>query len=92
MKNRTEPAPTVSDHALLRWLQRRYGVDVEAERRKIDTLCDNAIRAGAKTIKVEGVQFVIKNGRVITTLEGGMQTTPRYDKQRLQEPRPQVRG
>lgn len=91
MKNRTEPAPTVSDHALLRWLERRYGFDVAAERRKIEALCDTAIRAGAKVVKVEGVQFVIKNGRVITTLEGGMATTPRYDKQRLQERRPEAR-
>lgn len=91
-KGRTELAPTVSDHAVLRWLERRYGYDVEGERGKIERLTDQAVRAGAKMVKVEGVQFVIKNGRVITTLEGGMATTPRYDKQRLHEPRPVVRG
>ena len=69
---RIAPPPQVSDHALLRWLQRRYGLDVEAERRKIDRLTDAAVRIGATTVKVEGVQFVIKGGRVITTLENGM--------------------
>jgi hypothetical protein len=91
-RNRLEPAPSVSDHAVLRWLERRYGFDVEGERKKIDGFCDAALRAGAKVVKVEGVQFVLKNGRVITTLDGDMATTPRYDKQRLHEPRPQVRG
>ena len=90
-KNRTIVPPQVSDHALLRWLERRYGFNVEAERKKIDSLCDNAIRAGAKLVKVEGVQFVIKNGRVITTLESPMSTRPEYDKQRLHERRPEAR-
>lgn len=87
-RGRTTPPNQVSDHAVLRWLARRYGLDVEAERAKIDALTDTAVRAGATMVKVEGVQFVIKGGRIVTTLEGGMATTPRYSKQRLNERRP----
>lgn len=71
-KVRTAPAPQVSDHCVLRWLERRYGLDVEGERRKIDRLTDNAVRAGATLVKVEGVQFIIRGGRVVTTLENWM--------------------
>lgn len=66
------PIPRVSDHALVRWLQRRYGLDVEAERKKIDAMAAPAIAAGALTLKVEGVSFVLRGGRVVTTLENGM--------------------
>lgn len=71
------PLPRVSDHAVLRWIERRYGFDIEAERQKIDALTAPAIAAGATVLKVDGVQFVLKGGRVVTTLEGGMGNKPK---------------
>ncbi len=44
--------PTVSDHALLRYMERLYGIDIEACKKAI--LTDNvekAIRAGASAVK-----------------------------------------
>lgn len=68
------PPPRVSDHAVLRFLQRKYGLDVEAVRAKIDALAGPAIDAGALTLKVDGVSFVLRGGRVVTTLENGMRS------------------
>jgi len=63
------PLPRVSDHAVLRWLERHYGFDIEAERKRIDAIAGPAIQVGATRIKLEGVHFVIVNGRVVTTIE-----------------------
>lgn len=73
MKN-PAPRPRVSDHAVLRFLQRKYGFDVEAVRQKIDAMAGPAIKAGALTLKVDGVSFVLRGGRVVTTLEHGMRS------------------
>lgn len=64
--------PIVSDHAVLRWLQRRYGIDVEGERIKIETLTKVSRALGAKAHSIDGVTFVLREGYVVTTLEPGM--------------------
>lgn len=57
----------VSDHAVVRYLERRHGFDFEEVRREIATpeLC-SAAAAGASGWKVNGGTFKIRNG-VITT-------------------------
>jgi len=58
----------VSDHAVLRYLERRYKTDVEAIRQEILTPCRvAAIKAGASQITVAGLTFKISDG-VITTI------------------------
>lgn len=58
---------TVSDHALVRWLQRTGQIDPEAVRSVIltpDRIA--AIEAGANSIKVCGVEMVVKGQTVVT--------------------------
>jgi hypothetical protein len=74
--------PIVSDHAVLRWIERRFGFDVETERRKIEQVTKAARAAGATSLAVDGVKFVIREGHVVTTLETGM-LTARPDKDRI---------
>jgi hypothetical protein len=63
--------PIVSNHALLRFLERVDGVDVEGARARIMTpSVIAAIKAGAVRITVEGVRFVIKNGVIVTAWDG----------------------
>jgi hypothetical protein len=64
----------ISDHALLRWLQRAGGLDVEAVR---SALAGSLCRAHAAaqhvgacdySIHVDGVTFVVRSGTVTTVL------------------------
>lgn len=60
----------VSDHALLRWLERVEGVDVEALRRRIAKAVRRGAEEGAEGVRFEGVTFKVQynpRGAVVTT-------------------------
>jgi len=65
----------ISDHALLRFLERAGGMDVEGVRkalaaslqRAFDT--GRAVGAAEYSIASEGVVFVVRNGQVVTVLD-----------------------
>jgi hypothetical protein len=59
----------VSDHAVLRWLERHHGVDIEAARDEIRKVV-RPLFAGlpSQSIKINGTRFIIKNGTVTTFL------------------------
>lgn len=62
-------SPAVSDHALIRYLERVHGIDMDACRDAILTPdAVSAIKAGAHTIKVNGIKFAVRNGVVTTVL------------------------
>jgi hypothetical protein len=66
---RKAPTPRVSDHALLRYLERVKGVDVEAIKAEImtpETIA--AIKAGASAVNVNGCRMPIKDGCIATVL------------------------
>lgn len=63
--------PRVTDHAVLRYLERVRGFDVEAVRRHIAITCAAAASAGAANLKAEGVRFAIDNGAVVTVMPNG---------------------
>lgn len=63
--------PRVTDHAVLRYLERAKGFDIEAVRRHIEDLCAGAIVAGATCVRAEGVKFEIAAGKVVTVTPGG---------------------
>lgn len=53
------PRTRVSDHAVVRYLQRVGGFDVERLKREIAQRGDDAARAGASAVIVNGVHFMI---------------------------------
>jgi hypothetical protein len=62
----------VSDHAVLRYLERAHGLDVEAVRKHLAGLTVTAVRLGAIAVTVENVKLVIHphrdgSGRPIVT-------------------------
>lgn len=57
----------VSDHAIVRWLERVRGVDIEAFRAEIVATVQAAVDAGAKQISVGGVTYIL-DGAVVTTV------------------------
>jgi hypothetical protein len=56
----------VSDHAVIRYLERAQGFDIEAVRAHIAGLCGPAARAGAKTVIAEGLRFELGIDKVVT--------------------------
>ncbi|QND45220.1 hypothetical protein HB780_05550 (plasmid) [Rhizobium lusitanum] len=64
----TDPI-VVSDHAILRYLERAHGLDIEAVRRHIAARCETGVRLGAAGVVIEKVKFIIEDGVVVTTLK-----------------------
>ncbi|MBW8320630.1 MAG: hypothetical protein K0M49_02415 [Arenimonas sp.] len=64
----------VTDHAVLRYLERAHGLDVEFFRLHIRELVLRGAEVGASGVIVENVKFVLQNGSVVTCLDKGMKS------------------
>lgn len=70
-------ADSVTDHAVMRYLERVYGVDVPALKRRIALATKEARAAGASGVKIDGVRYVLSpNGRVVT-IDAGADVMPK---------------
>lgn len=58
---------TISDHALLRYLERIIGLDMEAYRERLAQEIAGAAAVGAKSYTVQGTTFILA-----ATLNGGV--------------------
>ncbi len=63
----------VSDHAVLRYLERRHGLDIETVRQHLAGLATNAATLGAVAVQAETVRLFLRdsdigNGRVLVTV------------------------
>lgn len=61
-------APVVTDHALLRWLERVEGLDLDGLRKQIAAHARVGERWGAKSVVVGGGKLVLTDGVVVTVL------------------------
>ncbi len=61
-----KPVAHVTDHAVLRHLERVQGIDVEAVRRELGHKVDAAVEAGARATVVEGIRYVLVEDRLIS--------------------------
>lgn len=69
-KRKPQVAPTCSDHAIIRYLERAKGLDVDAIRSKIlSASAVSAINAGAVSITIDGFKFCIRDKVVTTVLD-----------------------
>jgi hypothetical protein len=57
----------VSDHAVLRYLERAMGLNIEIVREHIASICQGPAALGASCVRSEGVRFEINTGVVVTT-------------------------
>ena len=70
--NSRRPAVRLSDHALVRFLARAGGFEVETLRGAIEDSLSRAMTAAGKidasdfTIRVDGLRYVVSNGVVVT--------------------------
>ncbi|HEY9212080.1 MAG TPA: hypothetical protein VIQ29_04405 [Ancylobacter sp.] len=63
------PLPRVTDHAVLRYLERAEGINIEAIRRLIEKKVARGVDAGAVGVLVDGVRFVLRGDSVVTVLD-----------------------
>lgn len=70
--------PEITHHAVLRFLERVRGIDIEAVRDEIRTeTLKQAIVFGAGHVKRDDCVLVIESGKVITVLDKGMRPKDR---------------
>jgi hypothetical protein len=60
------PHPVVTDHAVLRYLERALGLDVEAVRAEVEARVETGLHHGAGKVVVGGMRYVLRDGRVVT--------------------------
>ena len=63
-------AVVISDHALVRWLERVHGIDLSAFRSAIAEITQGAADKGACGVVKDGHTYVIKNNTVVTVVPG----------------------
>ncbi|WP_456387913.1 hypothetical protein [Profundibacter sp.] len=61
-----KPATHVTDHALVRYLERVIGFDVDGLRRHIGGIADLGIRHGASGVQSGGFSYKLRGNTVIT--------------------------
>lgn len=73
-----EPEITISDHAVIRYIERQYGLSLDGIRKQITDLVRGAVGIGASSHTVGDVTFCFEKARshkgivVTTVLERGM--------------------
>lgn len=61
-----KPEAYVTDHALLRHLERSHGIDIDGVRRELGHKVDAAIEAGAKATVSDGIRYVLVENRLVS--------------------------
>lgn len=61
----------VTDHALLRWMERIRGMNLDMMRAEIALTCADALQAGATSLITPEGTFVFDGGKIVTVLEPG---------------------
>jgi len=56
----------VTDHAVVRYLERAMGLNVELVREHILSICGDAAAFGAVCVRAEGLRFEIDGNRICT--------------------------
>lgn len=76
--------PHVSEHAIIRWLERVKGVDLDAIRAEIlSPLVRAAIKAGASSVIIDGHRCpVAQDGTITTVLDSDMRSRTADDRRR----------
>lgn len=76
--------PQVSDHAMLRYIERVNGIDLSFIRREIERTTAPAVAVGARSVSKDGFTYMIGvNGVVVTIIDdqqgcaGRRRRTPR---------------
>ncbi|AEQ50772.1 hypothetical protein [Pelagibacterium halotolerans] len=53
-----------TDHAVLRWLERAHGIDVEAIRAHIENGAETGAAYGAVAVQIENIKLVLRDNGI----------------------------
>lgn len=81
---------TVTDHAVLRYLERQHNVPVEAIRAAIARACDS--EPGATYVVIRNVRVVVENRTAVTVLAEGMRPMSQAQAERRRKKRRRGNG
>lgn len=73
-----DAATVVTDHALIRWLERVHGIEVEALREVLYDRVRDAAAVGATRHRTAECTFIFRNGKLITVLDADMKPGRRH--------------
>ncbi len=83
---RPAPEPRCSEHALLRFIERVHGIDVEAVRASIMTPgIVAALKGGVTAITVQGVKMHCKDGVIVTVVTNEMKNEGKHKRTHAHE-------
>jgi DNA gyrase/topoisomerase IV subunit A len=83
---RPSPEPRCSEHALLRFIERVYGVNIDAARAEIMTpAVVAALKAGVTAVTVKGVKMLAKEGVIVTVVTNEMKNEGKHKRTRAYE-------
>ena len=77
----------VTDHALIRWIERVQDINLDAWRMEIASICAEALAAGATSLVTDHGTFVLECGKVVTILEPGQRPgrSKTFERRRLRQ-------
>jgi len=75
---------TVTDHAVLRYLERAMGLNIEIVRQHILAICSGAAAFGAVSVRAEGLRFEIVGTRIVTVTPDGLEPSRTGQRRALQ--------
>lgn len=84
MKPISKEPVRVTDHAVIRYLERAMGLNIEIVRDHIASLCAGPAAYGATALRAEGVKFEIVNGAVTTVVPDTGTTINKTSRERNQ--------
>lgn len=82
-----KPLAYVTDHAVLRHLERVQGIDIEAVRRELGFKVDAAIEAGGAAAVSDGIRYVLIEDRLVSCVP--VKGTPPHGRSNRRRARPE---
>lgn len=82
MNTRAQPDVIVTDHAVLRWLERECNIPVEEIRQLIRAGCNPYRALAPVSIKIGRIKFIVVDGRVVSTVPRGSKIPARRRQKR----------
>ena len=72
-----KPLTRITDHAVVRYLERVCELDIEALRHELARQVDPAMRAGACAVVIDGFVYRLANGALVTIVRKERDTLQR---------------
>lgn len=65
----TSAIPGITDHAVIRYLERVKGIDIEATRREIAAIVRQGVGLGAQSVILGGMRYRLEGPHVVTVVK-----------------------